>query len=128
MQKYYLDSSRPQRALAESVDISMFSPENLKRLAALSREEDLDANAPKIDARARLEDNGNIVIPIELEAAQLNLKLDASAKLELKLNVDIEALDEARKIRSRNDRIKKMRELFQVEAPVCQLVIGRKQT
>lgn len=107
---------------------NMFSPENLKKLAARSREEDLDARALKVDARAQLGEDGNFVIPIEVDAGQLNCNLDASAKLKLKLNVDILAFEAACKIGNRNDRVKRMRELIQLETPVCQLVIKRRRS
>lgn len=107
---------------------NMFSPENLKRLAALSREEDLNARALKVDARAQLADDGTIVIPIEVDAGELNCNLGVSAKLQLKLNVDINDFEKACKISSRNDRVKAIRELIQLETPVCELVIRRKNS
>lgn len=104
---------------------AMLEPENLARLAELSRQADLETakmrTAQSIGTSVEISEDGKFVIPIEVDTGVLNHNLSATAKLKLKLNLDIESFMEARKIQDRDERIKKIRELIHLEAPVFEL-------
>lgn len=107
------------------VSYGMFSPENLKILAASSQNStSSESEGPVVEAKGYVGSDGNFVIPIEVNVDGLDCSLSASAKLRLKLSVDTQALAEAGNIRNRADRIRRIQELVKLEAPVCELVIS----
>ena len=109
----------------------MFSPENLEKLiesyrrseSCCSDSEDEREREVPLDVHCTLDTRGNFVIPIELDLNQDEGPVMASGKLKLMIKFDTGALLEASKIKDRYDRIHKIKELIQLEPPVCELCL-----
>lgn len=129
-------SSPPRKEvnrLSNDVGLNMFSPENLKRLSAVSSQELISNNleiidtssipgGPTFDARAFIDDGNNIFVPVEIDLPGLDNSIVASAKLRLRLRVDKKALRMTDKFEDRSERLSKIRDLVEIDVDVCELV------
>ena len=73
------------------------------------------------NSNGQVAEPGKFVIPLEISSSELDFQLAASARLSLRLHLDLEALTEAYKVEDRAERLRKIRQLVQLDSPLCEL-------
>lgn len=97
----------------------MFSPENLERLAAVIDEpfegpEDEETQkdpCERINVRAKVTDNGDVIIPVNFSFGKVK------TNLQLVFKIDAKDFSDADKIKDRPERIKKLTSSFKIVKP-----------
>ena len=131
-------SSANEFKLAEtSVGLNMFSPENLRRIAKTSSQESITDSLPGLietprgepplpscDAIAHLDKHGNLIIPIDISVSGSDGTGLRLANMNLAMKINVEAINEAKLILDKAQRIAKMREIVQMEMDKCEIVLN----
>lgn len=127
-------AKRSEFGAENNLGLNMFSPENLRKLAASSSQDSLsellngqlviDPSQPHFDATGILNSDGSMIVPIQINVPGTDKPFDAAAKMRLKFDVDTVALKAALKIQDRLERIAEIRNVFKLNVDSCELSIS----